>query len=179
MIPFLVITICLCFAGWWLWQRAKILAIRSMDAAWLPAELAGATLRYSERKFFTQSPFPLVARIDRGYMTSTHGIVLVDFKRRRLKRTYLSDIVEISAQRVAMIGAGVKKVAMHAYVVVIDPETNWKTAIRIQLENEASIAKRHVRYRAIRNGAVKPNHTTQRRMCDFCGHSEYCEGFLR
>lgn len=163
-------------AGWWIWRLNNAHDIRRADTGWLPTELKNAMLVYSEKQFRTNTPFPLVARIDRGYQAPNNTIVLVDFKRRKRQIAYLSDIVEISAQRVAMRGNGVSNVAMHAYVVVIDPDTNSKTPIRIDLEDEASVERRRNHRNALLNGSAIPSRTRHKGICDGCGHQGYCQG---
>lgn len=171
---FFISTLLLSLAGWWFWRRMRAQAIRNADASWLPPELKRATLQYTERQFFTKAPFPLVARIDRGYLAASNEIVLVDFKRRKIKRAFLSDVVEISAQRLAMQGAGIRNVAMHAYVVVIDPETSRKTPVLVNLEDESSIVRRRDRLNILRTGNVEPMRTPHQRICAACGHQDYC-----
>lgn len=173
---FFITTLLLSLSGLWFWRLFRLQSIRKADASWLPSELKRASLQYTECQFFTKAPFPLVARIDRGYLVASTEIVLVDFKRRKTKRAFLSDVVEISAQRLAMQGAGIRNVAMHAYVVVIDPETSRKTPVLVDLEDEFSIMRRRDRLNILREGNVEPTRTSHKRLCATCGHHDYCPG---
>lgn len=173
---FYIISLLLILAAGWLWRRERVHAIHQEDASWLPLELQRATLQYTEHQFFTKFPFQLVARVDRAYLAEDNKIILVDFKRRKIKRAFLSDVVEISAQRLAMQGAGIKNVEMHAYVVVIDPETNRKTPVLVDLEDKSSLIRRQYRLNTLRNGVVEPTRTSHKRLCATCGHHSYCPG---
>ena len=71
---------------------------------WMPEALKGHTLAYSERTFRSGDDRPVVARVDRAYRAGNGLIVLVELKTRQADRVHLSDIIELSAQRVALEG---------------------------------------------------------------------------
>ena len=74
------------------------------ERAWRPRELKNARLIYAEKLFRTWRPFPLVAKVDRAYLLG-EIIVLVELKTRKAPTVYRSDIIELSAQRVAIEGS--------------------------------------------------------------------------
>lgn len=78
------------------------LRLSGLDDAWLPMELRDAALVYTERVFRARPPVPIAAKLDRGYRNADGVIILVERKTRRLSCSYLSDIIELSAQRVAV-----------------------------------------------------------------------------
>jgi len=160
---------------WFVWRYKKVMEIRLQEESWLPARLQGAMLKFSEKKFFDGGLYPLVAQVDRAYQTLDGEIILVDFKRRSVKRAFESDMVEISAQRVTLLANGVTQVSRLAYVVVIDPSTDVKTPIPIQLEDEEKIRDRQRRFIAISNGKIVPSSTSAAGICRRCGHKRYCD----
>lgn len=83
-----------------------------------PAELHDARLVYSERLFRTEGAVPISARVDRVYRLRSGQLVLLELKTRSSDRVYLSDVIELSAQRVALHGQTGEPVAEHAWVVV-------------------------------------------------------------
>ena len=159
---------------WSVWRYKKVMEIRLQEESWLPARLQEATLKYSEKKFFDGGLYPLVAQVDRAYQTLDGDIILVDFKRRTAKQAFESDMVEISAQRVTLMANGVTPVSRLAYVVVIDPSTDVKTPIPIQLEDEDKIRDRQRQLIAIWDGTLMPSSTHTAGICRRCGHASYC-----
>lgn len=159
---------------WWLWRHTKAASIRADERDWLPPQLRTAILAFSERQFFTTQPFPLVAVVDRAYRTTDGGIVLVDFKRRPRRTVYQSDIVEISAQRLAMLGGGVSNVSERAFVVIVDPETEGKASIEVRLEDADALVRRRNRVEAIARGSAAPLGAAHPAVCRQCGHRPYC-----
>ena len=63
----------------------------------LPAELRGAEIAYAERTFRSHR-HRLVARLDRAYRTPA-GVQLVELKTRPRDAVYMSDVIELSTQR--------------------------------------------------------------------------------
>ena len=78
-----------------------------MTAAALPA------LVYIERVFGAKSPVPIIAKLDHGYRNAEGVIILVELKTRRLNRPYLSDVIELSAQRLAVQAQKGERVAAY------------------------------------------------------------------
>lgn len=86
--------------------------------SWLPEELRNDTLAYVERTFRTVEHPMLVARVDRAYRSSDGLITLVELKTRGEARVYPSDIIELSAQRMALSADTGEPVSTVAHVVV-------------------------------------------------------------
>ena len=86
--------------------------------SWLPKELGDASLAYVERTFRSGGSRPIVARVDRAYRSPRRVITLVELKTRAEDRVYPSDVIELSAQRLALSAETGEAVAPVAFVVV-------------------------------------------------------------
>ena len=99
---------------WWI-RRGH----RRADAdTWLPPELQTAKLAYAERLFRTDGPIRISARVDRVYRDRAGRLTLVELKTRGRDAVYASDVIELSAQRAAVIATTGETVSAHAYVLV-------------------------------------------------------------
>lgn len=83
----------------WVLHRLK----RQRDQAWLPRELRRATLVYAEQLFRARGPITLTAKVDRGYSDPAGIIILIELKNRQRDSVFLADVIELSAQRVAVM----------------------------------------------------------------------------
>jgi CRISPR-associated exonuclease Cas4 len=139
----------------------------------VPWELAGAELVYAETPFHSVRT-GVSARVDRAYRLSDH-IVLVKLKTRAKDTVYLSDVIELSAQRRALADAKAEKVATHAWVIVHSAQTGRRRPHRVDLMHEEQVDALRRRYLSARSGAVeglKP--ATSTTPCHRCGHSDRC-----
>lgn len=101
------------------WLAMHCLRRRQRQApSWPPEELRDGTLTYVERTFRTVEHPILVARVDRAYRSSDGLITLVELKTRAEARVYPSDIIELSAQRMALSADTGEPVSTVAHVVV-------------------------------------------------------------
>lgn len=101
------------------WSVMHCLRCRQRQApSWPPEELRHDTLAYVERTFRTVEHPILFARVDRAYRSSDGLITLVELKTRVEARVYPSDIIELSAQRMALSANTGEPVSTVAYVVV-------------------------------------------------------------
>ncbi|MBK6718191.1 MAG: hypothetical protein IPG57_24940 [Burkholderiales bacterium] len=95
--------------GWrWLRQRSQR----------LPAQLKGAQRIWTEREFVMDEPVRLVARVDAAWRLETGEIVLVEVKHRRHDRVHRSDVVQLSAQRLAAEAVTGESIAPWGWVCV-------------------------------------------------------------
>lgn len=88
------------------------------ERAWLPRELLVAELVYAEQLFRATGPVALVARVDRVYRQPNGVMTLSELKTRHANRIYFSDVIELSAQRMALAAHTRLPVARRAYVLV-------------------------------------------------------------
>ena len=155
-------------------RRVWLFCIAAVDRAWLPGELKDAELVYSERSFRATRPLRLVARVDRAYRRLDGRIVLVELKTRTVARAYLSDVIELSAQRLALEAQTGERVDNCAYVVVQVNRHAAKIPRMVRLlarEEVIALAKRRDMILA---GEVAPNCTRSTGLCVHCAFRRPC-----
>lgn len=141
-----------------------------------PDALRNAELIHVERLFRVSEPVRLVARIDRAYRLPSGLIVLVEFKTRWINRPYWSDVIQLSAQRLAMESQG-QLVAPFGYVVVRRPiKAAPYAAHRVDLMTGAGVLDLVRRREDILAGRVEPRHASHRATCRTCAFRSECEG---
>jgi len=86
-----------------------------------PAALRDAELVYIEKTFRTTSPVLIAAKLDRAYRLPSGQLVLVELKTRWNGGPNLSDVIQLSAQRVALSAATGQTVAAEAFVLITRP----------------------------------------------------------
>lgn len=157
-----------------LWRAHTRRKVRRAEKAWKPESLKTAVLEYAERTFFTEHPFRLVAKIDRAYRTPSGLLVLIELKRRPGPRAYRSDVVELSAQRVAIENSTTHRVSDVAYVVVEHPHSKKRTCIPVQLLGQSEIIALAQRYRDISARRTIPIKAERHALCASCGYKTQC-----
>lgn len=111
---------------WWhLWPRPP--------EEELPPELCGTRLVYAERLFCSLGPVSITAKVDRVYRNAKEALILVGLKTRKANRAYRSDVIELSAQRLALMGQTGEAVADHAYVLTERPDGRRTGCHRVRL----------------------------------------------
>jgi hypothetical protein len=137
----------------------------------MPLELRRATLAYAEKLFRGVGPVVLTAKVDRAYRVDGKALVLVELKTRRSNRPCHSDVIELSAQRVAIMRQTGDEVALHGYVVVRTEDGN-RTAHRVSCpaEVDALIDRRA----AILDGSIQPRLVCAPKLCSQCGFEKKC-----
>ncbi len=146
------------------------------DSRWLPRELRNAELVYAERTFKTTDPIPIVARVDRAYRKSDGVIVLVDLKTRRGNRPFLSDIIELSAQRLAVQGQTGETIADYGYVLTQRVKSRTKKPQRAKLLSIEEVIRLAKRRRAILARVAVPERARVERLCPQCAFERECRG---
>lgn len=141
------------------------------DLEWLPTELHQARLVWSEKAFRCERPVPMAMRIDRAYMSPSGELVLIEFKRRALRRVHLRDIVELSVQCHVLQQAG-HVVSERAYVVVILPDGACNCALPVDLEDANQVQVRAARLVALQGGLASPRGPVSTVVCADCGHRD-------
>ena len=159
-------------ASWIAWRR-HCHGLR--ERAWLPEELKGARLEFAERLFRTARPFGLFAKVDRAYGRADGILVLTELKRRFHIRAYQSDVVELSAQRLAIERGAKRRVAVDGFVVVEHPATRQRTPISVPLLGEEELIALRQRYERLLLGAALPNKTDDVRLCRSCAYVDRCK----
>jgi len=114
----------------------------------------------------------MVARVDRGYR-SAGRVVLAELKTRRLAKVYPSDILELSAQRVALEAAAGEQVSDTAYVLVLEPGGR-RTVHPVRLLSREEVTHIAQRRQAILAGATEPRPARSDALCRRCSYLKRC-----
>ena len=141
----------------------------------IPKELQGAELAYSEQTFRSWQSFGLVARIDRAYRKDG-ALWLVELKTRRDHRPYLSDVIELSAQKLAIEGASDLRVSNVGFVITTDPSRGTTVTHRVELLDAHALTRLKVRRDGLLDGTVVPQRTAARGLCRKCAFRNRCYG---
>lgn len=140
----------------------------------LPFELRRAELAYAEHTFQTDDKPRLRARVDRVYRMSNGTYVLLELKSRRRKVAYSSDIIELSAQRVALMAQEGVPVALHGYVLAQDANGRFIGAVRVDLLNEQQVYALMKRQSAVLADPEVAVANGFPRLCASCEHASRC-----
>lgn len=155
------------------WAAARIVRRRSVKVdQWMPEALKDHTLAYSERTFRSGDDGPVVARVDRAYRGRNGLIVLVELKTRQADRVHLSDIIELSAQRVALAGETGEPVARIAWVVV--ESAAGRGAHSVKLMSLHAVRDLASRREALLAGTESPHYSATNRVCASCSYRARC-----
>lgn len=146
---------------------------RRVDQAWLPRELRQAMLVYAEQLFRADGPITLTARVDRGYHDLAGVIILVELKNRQHDRVFHSDVIELSAQRVAVMAETGGQVALHAYVIVQGP-SGRRVAHQVELLDVVGVDALIQRRESILIGRVTPGRSRSVNLCRSCVFQRRC-----
>jgi len=158
-------------AGLWLLRRRY--SVRTVGPV-LPPELRIARLIYAERMFRSIGPMSISAKVDRVYRNAAGEFVLLELKTRRASRTYLSDVIELSAQRIAVMAQTKEPVVWHAYVLTDGPEgcrTAWH---RVKLMRLGDLLALALRRKALLAGEIDARWARSPGMCRTCGFQREC-----
>ena len=164
--------LCGLFVAWLVWRALRRGKIRTRD--WMPHELRASRLAYAERLFRSTGPVAMSAKVDRGYRDKAGVVTLVELKTRRADKVYLSDVIELSAQRFALSSQTGEVVNATGYVVVRIAGLRGNSVHQVDLlaadEVQALIARRE----ALLRGAVKPQQTCGPGLCRNCAFLQPC-----
>ena len=153
---------------WWLWRLNS-----GRTVAVLPPELRTAPLIYAERLFRYIGPVSITAKVDRVYRNAACELVLLELKTRPTNRVYPSDVIELSAQRVAVMAQTRMSVAGYAYVLIemLDRRTAWH---RVELVRTEAVMALAVRRNALLAGDVDARCARSLGICRTCGFRREC-----
>lgn len=155
---------------WWRSRRRS-----SPGRAGAPPELRSARLVYAERLFRSEGPVPLVAKLDRAYRNAAGVLVLIELKTRAASRAYGSDVIELSAQRLALAAQTGDVVADHAYVLTQNPDgrrTRWHL---VRLLARADVVALALRREELLAGNAEPQLTYSPGVCRKCIFVRSCQ----
>lgn len=139
----------------------------------LPAELRGAEIAFAERTFRSHR-HRLVARLDRAYRTPV-GIQLVELKTRARDVVYMSDVIELSVQRIAFEDETGEAVSDDAWVIVQNGRTGTRRPRKVRLMEASEITAMRKRYADVVQGRVgRPAPARSPSQCSQCAHKVRC-----
>lgn len=143
----------------------------------LPRELRDARLLYAEQQFTATGRPSISARVDRAYRLPSGAIVLLELKTRETDRPYLSDVIELSAQRAAITLQTGEPVADQAYVAVRRPGSAAVRIHQVRLMPIAEVKALAVRRETILLGRLAPGYAGSAEICRRCAFASGCEKF--
>ncbi len=159
------------------WRSLETHAARAERSS-RPAALRDAELVYLEKLFRISTPVGLVARLDRAYRLPSGLLVLVEFKTRSSNQPCLSDVIQLSAQRMAVMGQAGLAVASHAYVMVkTQAGRSLPTAHCVELMSDDQVIALIRRRDNLLAGRLLPRRPLSLRTCDTCSFRGRCSGF--
>ena len=155
-----------------LFARRRSLQIDDIERG-LPAELRGVEIAYAERTFRSHR-HRLVARLDRAYRTPA-GVQLVELKTRPHYAVYMSDVIELSTQRIALQDETVEAVSDEAWVVVQNSRSGTRRPSKVRLLGQSEVAAMRERYVDVVQGRVgRPAPARSPSQCSRCPHRASC-----
>ncbi|NUZ08530.1 PD-(D/E)XK nuclease family protein [Piscinibacter koreensis] len=155
----------------YLWLRGRQ---ERPDESWLPRELAGGQLAFAEKRFESRR-HGLVARLDRAYRAGDQ-LHLVELKTRAYLAAHVSDVIELSVQRLVLEAATGEPVSSIAHVAVQLPDRSGLRTIRVELFDEHQVMAMRQRLLQLRDGkGATPLPAPRRRACEKCGHRTVCQ----
>ena len=143
------------------------------DERGLPTELRDAPLIHAEQTFRSLE-HRLVARLDRAYDVGGE-VVLVEFKTRHGDVVHLTDIIELSVQRLALQDDRGVAVSMQAWVVIEDRSSGIRSSRRVTLLDQQDVVRLRQRYLDVLEGREADVGTAKScGQCRSCGHRDAC-----
>lgn len=141
----------------------------------LPSELRSARLVYAEHQFRSAGILQIVAKLDRAYCNAAGELVLVELKTRAADRVYESDVIELSAQRVALMAQTQEAVAGHAYVFIQRPDGYPIAWHRVRLLEPLDVSALALRRQELLAGKAEPWPSCSPGLCRDCGFVQRCD----
>jgi CRISPR-associated exonuclease Cas4 len=172
-------TAVVCFALVMAWRRSLETNAARAERASRPAALRNAELVYMERLFRISTPVGLVAKLDRAYRMPSGLLVLVEFKTRWSNQPFLSDVIQLSAQRMAVMGQTGQSVASYGYVMVKAPAPRaLPIAHRVKLMTDEQVVALVRRREEILAGRALPRWSLPRKTCLACAFRAQCDHLI-
>ena len=133
-----------------------------------------AKLVYAERPVQSKGRIRICARVDRAYLDRAGQLTLVELKTRGLNTVYPSDVIEMSAQRAALMAATGETVSAHAYVLVQGTDGQVRRPHRVELLTEGQVEALVERRQALLSGAIQARRTCMDGICKNCVFAGLC-----
>ena len=160
------------------WRSVETDAARAEWAS-RPAALRDAESVYMEKLFRISTPVALVAKLDRAYRMPSGQLVLVEFKTRWSNQPFLTDVIQLSAQRLAVMGQTGQSVASYGYVMVKAPTRRaLPIAHRVRLMTDDQVVALVRRREDILADRILPRRPQSRKTCLSCAFRGQCDGLI-
>jgi len=143
-------------------------------ATWSHPALHGKQLVYSE-KTFRSKRHGIIAKIDRGYLAGD-TIELLEYKTRDRHRVYRSDLIELSAQRVAVEDETGRCVDDAAYVLTERNRDGTRQLHTVTLLSREALLGIKQRHEALLSGRESPRLAASPALCLSCAYLSECGG---
>jgi CRISPR-associated exonuclease Cas4 len=168
-----LLLVLLAMVGLVAWRVVRNWRARASEQRWRPRELRHAQLAFAEKTFRTWQPIGLIARADRGYRLKGE-LHLAEFKTRARAATYPSDMIELSAQRLAIEASTGERVSEIGYVLAETPLGKRRLVHQIRLLPRAAVVAVARRREAILKGSIAPRYTDSPGLCRDCAYRAEC-----
>lgn len=174
-----LVVVVLALTSGYLFVKFKGIDERDVVFAGLPAELVHAEIVYAERTFRSKR-HGLVAKLDRAYRVGRGELALLELKTRSQDAVFMSDIIELSAQRVALQDETGEAVSTEAWVIVQSIASGKRRPHRVHLMTDEEVQAMRQRYRLVRSGKIEaPQAARSAKQCRTCGHLGRCSAAFR
>jgi len=141
-----------------------------------PAVLRDAELIHIEKTFTMTSPVAITAKLDRAYRLPSGSLVLVELKTRWTGKPSFSDVIQLSAQRVALSAATGQTVSPEAFVLIARPGIRRApSAHRVDLLSADQVVALVRRRQAILSDRDSPRYAAEASHCQRCAFRSQCE----
>jgi CRISPR/Cas system-associated exonuclease Cas4 (RecB family) len=150
---------------------------RGVERRSRPVALRDAELVHIEKTFRTTSPVPVAAKLDRAYRLPSGQLVLVELKTRWNGGPKFSDVIQLSAQRVALSAATGQTVASEAFVLIARPGVRRSpVAHRVDLLSADQVVALVRRREALLADRISPRYAAEAGHCQGCAFRNQCDG---
>ena len=171
VLAMMILAVAIGFVGWVIAGRRAAAAERRQR----PVRLRDAELVFVERQFRSSGRWPVIARVDRVYRKPSGILVLVELKTRASPVVTRSDVIQLSAQRMAMEDELHAIVADEAYVLIPrGPRGTSLIPLPVNLMAREEVEDLMRRRDALLRGLVKPRWPASQRTCRACGFRDRC-----
>ena len=108
----------------------------------------------------------------------SHELHLAEFKTRTRAAAYLSDVIELSAQRLVIEKSTGERVSEIGYVLTQDLLGKHRSVHKVRLLPRADVVAVARRREAILDGRVVPRYTNAQGLCTHCIYRAECRPHL-